>query len=110
MGKPEQNFHGCSREEGWQPEKKKNFVQPLELNKALQRQHTSLPVLEDTLHDLGQSRVFSKVELKSGYWDVHLDRGSSLLTTFQTCYGRCRWLRLHLGSPYLRNLPGLSKP
>ena len=72
-------------------------IDPQELNKALQREHTTLPVLEDTLHDLGQSRVFSKVDLKSGYWHVCLDKESSLLTTFQTCFGRYRWLRLPFG-------------
>ena len=72
-------------------------IDPQELNKALQREHTTLPVLEDTLHDLGQSRVFSKVDLKSGYWHVSLDKESSMLTTFQTCFGRYRWFRLPFG-------------
>ena len=54
-------------------------------------------MLEDTLHDLGQSRVFSKVDLKSGYWHVSLDKESSMLTTFQTCFGRYRWFRLPFG-------------
>ena len=70
---------------------------PRELNKALLREHYTFPVLEDTLHELGQSRVFSKADLSSGYWHVQLDETSSLLTTFQTCFGRFRWLRLPFG-------------
>ena len=72
-------------------------LDPKELNKALLREHYTLPILEDTLHELGQSRVFSKADLCSGYWHVVLDEPSSLLTTFQTCFGRYRWLRLPFG-------------
>ena len=61
------------------------------------RDHFTLPILEDTLHELGQSRVFSKADLSSGYWHIVLDKPSSMLTTFQTCFGRYRWLRLPFG-------------
>ena len=72
-------------------------LDPKELNKALLREHFTLPILEDTLHELGQSKVFSKADLSSGYWHVILDEESSKLTTFQTCFGRYRWLRLPFG-------------
>ncbi|XP_046560092.1 uncharacterized protein K02A2.6-like [Haliotis rubra] len=72
-------------------------LDPQELNKALQREHYTLPILEDTLHELGQSRVFSKADLSSGYWHCVLDEESSFITTFQTCFGRYRWLRLPFG-------------
>ena len=65
-----------------------------ELNKPLQREHFPLSILEDSLHELGQSRIFSKVDLFSGYWHIELDNKSSFLKTFQTCYGRYRGLRL----------------
>ena len=72
-------------------------IDPRELNKALQREHYTMPVLDDVLHDLSESRVFTKADLKSGYWHVILDEESSKLTTFQTCCGRYRWLRLPFG-------------
>ena len=72
-------------------------LDPKELNKALLREHFTLPILEDTLHELGQSRVFCKADLSSGYWHILLDDESSKLTTFQTCFGRYRWLRLPFG-------------
>ena len=43
-----------------------------------------MPTLDDNLHELGKSKVFSKADLSSGYWHVQLDEESSLLTTFQT--------------------------
>ena len=72
-------------------------IDPRELNKALQREHYSLPILEETLHEIGQSKVFSKFDLRNGYWHVELDEESSMLTTFQTTYGRYRWRRLPFG-------------
>ena len=73
-------------------------IDPRELNKALQREHYTLPVLEDSLHELGRSRFFTKADLASGYWHVELDDESSMLTTFQTCHGRYRWRRLPFGT------------
>ena len=49
-------------------------IDPRELNKTLLREHYTLPVLEDTLHEIKDSRVFSVDDLSSGYWHVELDR------------------------------------
>ncbi|KAK7087943.1 hypothetical protein V1264_021931 [Littorina saxatilis] len=65
-------------------------IDPRPLNKALKREHYTLPVLEDILPKLAHARVFSKLDLSNAYWHVHLDEESSLLTTFQTPYGRYR--------------------
>ena len=59
-------------------------LDPHELNKALQREHYTLPILEDVLHELQGATVFSKADLSSGYWHVKLDDEFSLLTTFHT--------------------------
>ena len=72
-------------------------IDPRELNKALLREHFPLPILDDTLHEISESTVFSVADLSSGYWHVVLDKESSLLTTFQTPFGRYRWLRLPFG-------------
>ena len=42
-------------------------IDPHELNKALQREHYTLPILEDVLHELQGATVFSKADLSSGY-------------------------------------------
>ena len=72
-------------------------IDPRELNKALLREHYVLPVLDDTLHELRRSTVFSKVDLSSAYWHVNLDEESSKLTTFQTSFGRYKFLRFPYG-------------
>ena len=41
--------------------------------------------------------MFSKLDAKNGYWSVELDESSSLLTTFNTPFGRYRYLRMPFG-------------
>ena len=94
-------------------------IDPQPLNRALQRSHYPLPVIEDVLPELAQAKVFSLFDIKNGYWHVELDKESSLLTTFEAPQGRFRWLRLPFGispaSEYfqqrldqaLENLPGV---
>ena len=69
-------------------------IDPKELDKALLHERYTLPILEDTLHELSTSTVFTKADLAHGFWHVILDEPSSILTTFQTCFGRYRWLHL----------------
>ena len=68
-----------------------------ELNDYILREHLTLAILEDVLHELRDAKVFSKADLASGYRHVKQDEESSLLTTFQTCFGRYRYLRLPFG-------------
>ena len=72
-------------------------IDPRPLNKALHRSHYPLPVIDDILPDLGKARVFSKADLKDGFLQIELDDESSRLTTFQTPWGRHRWLRMPYG-------------
>ena len=56
-----------------------------------------LPVIDDILPDLGRAKVFTKADLKNGFLHVELDEESSVLTTFQTPWGRYCWKRLPYG-------------
>ena len=68
-----------------------------ELSKPLLRERFQLPVLDDVLHELRHSRVFTKADLSSSYWHVQLATESSLLITVQTCFGRYRFCLLPFG-------------
>ena len=97
----------------------RNCIDPRPLNTALKRERYQLPVLEDILPELSKARVFSTVDLKSGYWHCVLAPESSVLTTFATPYGRYRWIHLPFGlsasseifqkhlTHTLENLPGV---
>ena len=56
-----------------------------------------LPIMDDILPELSQAEVFSKFDLRNRYWHCVLDEESSYLTTFQTPWGRYRWLILPFG-------------
>ena len=56
-----------------------------------------LPIIDDVLPELDKAKVFSKFDLSNGFWHCKLDHESSMLTTFQTPFGRYRWLRLPFG-------------
>ena len=53
--------------------------------------------MDNILPELSNAKVFSKFDLRNGYWHCILDEESSYLTTFQTLWGRYRWLRLPFG-------------
>lgn len=72
-------------------------LDPQALNRALKREIYPLPVIDDVLPDLANAKVFTKVDLQSGYWHCILDEESSNLTTFVTPFGRYKWLRLPFG-------------
>ena len=59
------------------------------LNKSVCRECHILPSVEETLAQLSNAKVFSKLDANSKFWQVRLDNtSSSLLTTFITLYGR----------------------
>ena len=66
-------------------------IDPRPLNEALKRETYQIPILDEILPELSQAKVFSTVDLCSGYWHCILDHESSLLTTFSTLFGRYRW-------------------
>lgn len=52
---------------------------------------------EDIIPNLTDARYFSKIDARSGYWAIKLTEKSSHLTTFNTPFGRYRFLRIPFG-------------
>ena len=77
--------------------KRRLVLDPAILNTALKRPNNQFPKLEEILPEVGNCKVFSKVDLKKGYWQVKLTTKSSKLTTFWSPFGRYRFLRLPFG-------------
>ena len=42
-----------------------------------------IPQIEDTLHSLSNSRYFSKLDLKAGYWQVAMREADKCKTAFR---------------------------
>ena len=72
-------------------------IDPKPLNKALLRNHYLMPTIDDILPQLKDAKVFSTCDARHGFWHVCLDEQSSKLTTFETPFGRFRWLRMPFG-------------
>ena len=72
-------------------------IDPQPLNCALKRSHYPLPVIEDILPELEGVKVFTKADLKEGFLQCRLDDESSNLCTFQSPWGRYKYLRLPFG-------------
>ena len=56
-----------------------------------------LPSVDHTLAQLGEAKVFTKLDANSGFWQIELSKESALLTTFITPYGRFCFNRLPFG-------------
>ncbi|XP_025116120.1 uncharacterized protein K02A2.6-like [Pomacea canaliculata] len=67
------------------------------LNTAVKRERYTLPTLEDILHKLSESAVYSKLDATSGFYQIPLDPDSAKLTTFITPCGRYFFKRLPFG-------------
>ena len=72
-------------------------LDPRDLNRAIQREHYPLPTIEDIATRLHGAKVFTKLDVRNGFWHVALDESSSYLKTFNTPFGRYRWQRLPFG-------------
>jgi hypothetical protein len=72
-------------------------IDPRDLNKAINREHYKMPTLEEVTSQLSGAQYFTVLDATSGYWAIPLSEESSYLTTFQTPYGRYRYLRMPFG-------------
>ena len=72
-------------------------LDPQDLNRAILREHYPLPTIEDVATRLHGAKVFTVLDVRKGFWHVELDEPSSILTTFNTPFGRYRWKRMPFG-------------
>ncbi|XP_062610112.1 uncharacterized protein LOC134271904 [Saccostrea cucullata] len=72
-------------------------LDPRDLNKAIKREHFKLPSREEVMSKFKDAKYFSKPDASSGFWQMKLDKQSSMYTCFNTPFGRYRFLRLPFG-------------
>ena len=68
-----------------------------EPNKAIVRERHIMPTLDELVNDLNQAKIFSKLDLTSGYHQLELDKDSRYITTFSTHVGIYQYKRLNFG-------------
>ncbi|KAK7099536.1 hypothetical protein V1264_003664 [Littorina saxatilis] len=68
-----------------------------DVNKAVLRTRHITSTIEELVSDLNGAKVFSKIDLRSGYHQLELDPASRQFTTFSTHLGLYRYKRLPFG-------------
>ena len=66
-------------------------------NEAIKREHHDTPTVDQLIAELTDSKVFSKLDLKSGYHQLEIHPDSRYITTFATSLGLKRYKRLNFG-------------
>ncbi|KAF2888931.1 hypothetical protein ILUMI_17242, partial [Ignelater luminosus] len=69
-------------------------LDPLNLNKAIKREHCKLLTLDEITSKLKDARIFSKLDVNQAFYQIPLDEASSNLCTVRTPLGRYKFLRL----------------
>ena len=71
---------------------------PRDLNKFIKREHYYTKTVDEVVTQLHDAKFFTIVNTTKGYWHVPLDTESSMLTTFNTPFGRYRFTRHPFGT------------
>ena len=67
------------------------------LNQAIRQQHYRACTLNDILQNFKDAKYFGTCDVRSGFWTIKLDEESAKLTTFNTAFGRYKFLCLPFG-------------
>ena len=67
-------------------------LDPHDLNKAIHHDHHKMPTIVELAHEFAHSHFFIKLDAHNGYWSIVLNQDSSLLTTFNSPFGRYYFL------------------
>ncbi|XP_045023566.1 uncharacterized protein K02A2.6-like [Daphnia magna] len=72
-------------------------IDPSSLNKAVLRQHYSIPTVEQLFAKIGKAKFFCSLDAAQGFYQILLSEESSYLCTMATPRGRYRFLRMPFG-------------
>ena len=72
------------------------------LNKVMVKNKCPIPLIVDLFDQLGRARYFTKLDLRSGYYQVRIAEGDKPKTTCVTKYGSFEFLVMPFG---LTNAP-----
>ena len=72
-------------------------IEMRQANKAIVRERYPIPTVQEMLEEMNGAKVFSKLDLRQGFFQCELETGSRDVTTFVTHMGLFRMKRLSMG-------------
>ena len=66
-------------------------------NKAVIRERFPIPRIQDLLRQLSGAKMFSTLDLRKAYWQIHLSEGSREITSFKPARKVYQFKRLPFG-------------
>ena len=72
-------------------------LDPWLLNHIFKRHHYRLPTAEEIISQMHGAKVFTKLYVSNGYWQIPIDNESSHVLTFATTFGRYKGTRMPYG-------------
>src|SRR5882724_2373969 len=63
----------------------------------MQKDRYPIPLVTNLLNQLGSVKVYTKLNLCAGYYNVHVTSGHEWKTAFQMCYGSFEFLVMPMG-------------
>lgn len=72
-------------------------LDPVDLNKAVKREHYIIPTYDDICSKLSNKKFFSVLDMREGFYHIPLDDASSEYCTFNTEFGLYKFNRLPFG-------------
>ena len=72
-------------------------LDPRDLNKAIKRHHHPMPTTEEIFTQMTDAKFFTELDASNAFWQVKFDEESSKLLTFNTPFGRYKYLCMPYG-------------
>ena len=73
------------------------YLDPRELNKSILREYFPMKTMEKVAAKVKNAKVYSVLSASNSYWQIRVTKDSQKYTTFNSPFGKYKYLRLPFG-------------